>query len=265
MAVMMALEQAELPAVPTLAPGSPKLAQQLAATLAALRQKPLSEAEIALYRAGLALLEAQPGADAAIEMLGDMPAMRTEAGGWTPVNRVNERDKLVDEFVRTHVTGALALSRALAEFRVWTFDEAGALLGTLAQDYGVEVSGGGNVTFTSFDRRYKVMVTRQTRIAFGPELEVARELLVRWVAEAEGSADLKMLITDAFRLDEQGRVKADEVLRLRRYAIESDLWRRAMAAITDAMIVAAKKDYVRFYQRRADGGYVLIPLDLANA
>lgn len=136
-------------------------------------------------------------------------------------------------------------SADLARLKAWTFSKLDALLKTFAQDYKAENSGtSGNVTLTSYDRRYKLVFTRQSRIAFGPEIEVAGSLLTQWVKRSDGSAELKALILDAFRLDDQGRVKTDEVLRLRRHNISGELWERAMKAIGDAMITAAKKNYV---------------------
>ncbi|NYZ12859.1 DUF3164 family protein [Azospirillum sp. RWY-5-1] len=189
-----------------------------------------------------------------------------EDGSLIAAGLVKPAKMLEDGFVRTVVTGALNTRATLAKLKALTFSEAQSLIGILGVEHGVEMGGkAGNVSFTTFDRRYKVQISAQDRLAVGPSIEVAKRALQDWLAEAEAGEEVRALINAAFGLDDQGRVRATELVRLRRLHITHPKWRAAMAAIDDALEVAGKAIYLRVYERRDDGRYDLIPLDLANA
>ena len=188
-----------------------------------------------------------------------------EKGSWVPVDAIHDKVKLEHELVAKVATAALQLSKSLARFKALTFAEGAALVELLGQQYGISLGGSkGNVSFHTYDRAYRIDIARTDRIAFGPEIHAARQLLELWVAEQQGAAELKALINSAFGLDRQNVVRASEILRLATLDMSGETWAQAVAAIKDSLRVAGRAEYMRVYRRAAGGRYELIPLDLAS-
>jgi hypothetical protein len=86
--------------------------------------------------------------------------------------------------------------------------------------------------------------------------------LNRW---SEGARpEIKVLINDAFQVDQAGNINTGRVLALRRLEIDDDEWQTAMRAINDALSVTGSKSYVRIYERVGDSDrYLPISLDMS--
>lgn len=190
-------------------------------------------------------------------------------GRLVPEHLVKPEHKLEDQMVRKILGYADELSAQIARFKGHTFDDVGAFLALLAEKYQASRGGSkGNMTFTSFDGTLKVQVQVADAITFGPELQIAKDLVDECIAEwAEGSrAEIRALVEHAFRTDKEGLVNREAIFALRRIDIADERWQRAMAAITDSIRVAGSKTYVRFYRRAdAQGRWQAIPIDLAAA
>lgn len=90
------------------------------------------------------------------------------------------------------------------------------------------------------------------------------ECLNQW-SETSGP-ELRTVITSAFDVDKEGKINRAAVLKLLRHDIADDRWRRAMDAIRDAVTVVARKEYIRFYERRSvKHSWRPITIDLAKA
>lgn len=195
--------------------------------------------------------------------------MRDAKGRLVPVSTIKPADKLEDETVRKVIGYARELSAQIGRFKQHTFDDLGALEGLLAQEYGATKGGAkGNKTFMSFDGLLKVQVQVQDHIDFGPQLQVAKELidecLNEWAADA--NAELRTIVTRAFNTDKAGQINRAEIFMLLRLDIQDERWKRAMEAIRDAMRVVGSKTYVRCYSRpNLDAGWSAITLDMAKA
>lgn len=195
--------------------------------------------------------------------------MRDAKGRLVPVSTIKPADKLEDETVRKVIGYARDLSAQIGRFKQHTFDDLGALEALLAQEYGATKGGAkGNKTFMSFDGLLKVQVQVQDHIDFGPQLQVAKELidecLNEWAADA--NAELRTIVTRAFNTDKAGQINRAEIFMLLRVGIEDARWKRAMEAIRDAMRVVGSKTYVRCYSRpNHDAGWSAITLDMAKA
>jgi hypothetical protein len=92
----------------------------------------------------------------------------------------------------------MALSEQVARFKGHTFEDLGALEALLAQEYGVTKGGAkGNKTFMSHDGLYKVQVQVADHIDFGPQLQIAKELidecLNEWAADSRPSIAIRTL------------------------------------------------------------------------
>ncbi|NYZ17034.1 DUF3164 family protein [Azospirillum sp. RWY-5-1] len=267
-ATLHAAPDRALPPVPGVPPGAPTLARHLAACLGILAELPnfLGADGRAVYAAAADALARLPSVPRAARLIDGVEHWQTENGSWIPRSVIHDTVALYDDYARTVATAALHLSGQLARFKATSMAEGQALVELVGQNYGVKVGGeAGNVSFFSYDRQYKVTIARADRIAFGPEIAAAKELLERWVAEEEGSPVLKAVINRAFGLDDAGRIRAAEVFRLCTFDVPGETWAQAMKAIRDAVQIVGKAEYMRVYRRNTAGKYELIPLDLANA
>lgn len=188
-------------------------------------------------------------------------------GALVPVEKIKPQHLLEDEMVRQLTQGAMSLHEALSAFKAAALQRAGAYLDLLAQEYDTRRGGKeGNVTFRTFDGRLEMQVSVAKNLSFGPELQQAKHLIdgciERW---SEGANDnIRVLVNDAFQVNQQGRIDTQRVLGLRRLKIDDADWLRAMDAIADALRVHSTKTYLRFYAvDPGTGAKRAIPLDLA--
>jgi len=220
-------------------------------------------------QAGTETGHARPVPDGCIRV-GDDVYMRDAKGCLTPKHLVRDQDGLQDQMVRDLVGHAEELSARIARFRVHCFDDVGTFDATLAEKYGghARASVKGNRTYLSYDGCLKVQVQIAERVAFGPELQVARDLVEECLAEwAEDSRpEIRSIITHAFNVDKEGEISRAAIYTLLRHQIEDDRWQSAMLAIRDAMRVIGSKTYIRCYRRPApDAAWQAITIDLARA
>ena len=66
------------------------------------------------------------------------------------------------------------------------------------------------------------------------------ECLNDWTEGAR--AELRTLVNNAFRVDQDGNIKTGEVLSLRRLKFDDTRWQQAMTAISDAVTVVGSTD-----------------------
>ncbi len=196
--------------------------------------------------------------------------MRDAQGRLTPVDLVRPQDQLQDEMVRTVIGHAEDLSAQIARFRGHSFDDIAAFDALLQDEYGGHArrSVKGNRTYMSYDGCRKVQVQIAERVAFGPELQVARDLVEECLAEwAEGSRDeIRAIVAHAFQVDREGEISRGAIYSLLRLDIDDARWQKAMAAIRDAMRVVGSKTYIRCYRRESpEGAWEPITIDLAKA
>ena len=188
-------------------------------------------------------------------------------GNLVPERNVKPEDALEDELVRRLCHSATSLSNTLGAFKETALEEAQAFRSLVAEKYGAKKGGAkGNLTLRSYDGRLEMQVAVADSLSFGVELQAAKELIDGCVARwAEGANDnLRVLVNDAFQVNQQGRIDTGRVLGLRRLDIDDGEWRSAMEAISDAVRVTSSKTYLRFYERDpASGAKTPIALDVA--
>lgn len=190
------------------------------------------------------------------------------AGRLVPIATIKPEHLLEDELVQQLHAEARAMSETLAQFRDSARERIDGYLALLEQKYGVARRGKkGNLTLSSFDGALRVQLAVGEFIGFGPELQVAKQLvdecLGRWTEHTNDN--LRAVVNDTFQVNKEGKVNADRILALRRLAIADETWQRAMTAIGDAVRVTRSKEYLRFHARPAPGReHVLIPLDIAR-
>ena len=186
-----------------------------------------------------------------------------------PERMVPESAQMEDVTVRTIAAYAFDLHRQIHRFIGHCYDDLAAMDDLIAERYGLKRRGGakGNRTYRTYDGCLEVVVQVQERIAFGPELQAARELVEECIAEwSDGARDeIKVIARHAFDTDKEGNVSREKVFALRRLEIEDERWRQAQAAITDAIRVVGSAQYVRFYIRPAPGARrMAISIDMTS-
>ena len=188
-------------------------------------------------------------------------------GRLVPENQIKAIDRQRDELVQEKIVRALALREQLRAFKRGAFDDIAAFVQLSAEQYGARLGGDkGNVTLLSFDGRYKLIRAIQDSITFDERLQAAKALIDECLNDwTEGArAELRTLVNNAFRVDQDGNIKTGEVLSLRRLKFDDTRWQQAMTAISDAVTVVGSKTYVRFYERDERGQYLPISLDVAG-
>lgn len=198
------------------------------------------------------------------------PGHRQNAQGHlVPEAQVREIDKLRDELVRNLIARSQALSALIAHEKKLFFSEIDAFVSLSLSEYGVERGGEkGNVTLMSYDGRYKILRAVSELIKFDERLQAAKTLidacLNDWTADSR--TELRAIVQDAFRVDQQQNIRVQQVLGLRRFSIEDQRWKRAMTAISESIQIVGSKSYVRFYERIGNTQqWRQIPLDIAAA
>ena len=187
-------------------------------------------------------------------------------GALIPVSKIKDIDKDRHRTVSDLCQAAAKQHAELARFKAAAMAEVSDFIDRSLAQYEVQHGGKkGNVTLISFDGRYKVVRQIQESLVFDERLMAAKALIDECIQVwSKGSnAHIKLLVNDAFQVDQAGKINTGRVLGLRRAKIDDEKWQRAMAAIGDSMQVASTKPYIRFYERDARGEYVAINLDMA--
>lgn len=207
-----------------------------------------------------------------VEVINGKSYMADSKGNLIPLANVKVVDKLIDEVVRKIVGYALPLSAQVARFREHTFDDVDGLVALIAQEHGATVGGAkGNLTLPSYNGLMQVKLQSADLITFGPELQAAKALMDDYLrglmddsSEASRAGELRIIVNSAFETDKEGKINRGNLLRLRRYNIENDEWKKAIAAIDASIRVIGSKRYVRSYHRdRPDGDFKAIVIDVA--
>lgn len=229
-----------------------------------------AEADRADWQDGLGSERVAALLAAATVTVGDDVYMKDGRGRMVPVALVPAKDQLQDEMVRTIVGHAKDLSEQIGRFRGHTMDDIGGFDALLEAEYGghSRQSVKGNRTYMSHDGCYKVQVQISETVAFGPELQVARDLVDECLAEwaADSRAEIRALVEHAFQTDKEGEISRGSIYSLLRLDIEDPRWRKGMEALRDAMRVVGSKSYVRIYERETpEDGWQPVTIDLAKA
>lgn len=195
-------------------------------------------------------------------------AFKTDSKGrQVPIGLVSDVDKMKDDVIETILGHAKPLSEQIARFKGHTFDDVYTFVDLVKEKYGAKVGGKkGNIELVSFDGCSKVQISVADHIAFGPELQIAKELIDECIEEWSGGArdELRALVAHAFETDKPGQVNREALFSLRRLEINDPKWKRAMEAITDSMRVIGSKSYVRIYRRAtAEAPWEMVPLNIA--
>ncbi|STE16824.1 DUF3164 family protein [Citrobacter sp. wls718] len=193
---------------------------------------------------------------------------RTNAQGHlVPESQVKPLDKLRDDVVLKIIAAAHEQRQLMAAFKLESMQTITDFIDLSASEYGVEFGGTkGNVTLVSFDGRYKLVRAVGEHRVFDERIQAAKTLIDACIGEWSGGADdrIMALVDHAFRVNKQGKIDINQVLGLRQLDINDAKWNEAMDAVADAIQVTGTSQYLRLYERKDDGSYQQISLDLAK-
>lgn len=188
-------------------------------------------------------------------------------GALIPTSKIKEIDKDRHRVVSQLVEQAKAESSRLMAFKTTAMQDVNDFIERSLKAYDVKHGGKkGNVTLISFDGKHKIVRQMQESIVFDERLQAAKALIDECIQTwSKGSSlNLRVLVNDAFQVDQQGKISTGRVLGLRRHDITDEKWLLAMKAISDSQQVASTKPYIRFYERdERSGEYFPISLDVA--
>lgn len=191
-------------------------------------------------------------------------------GALIPEGNIRPSDLVIDKFVTETAAEWLQVRDQLRQFKARIFEGFSGVLLTLDEKYkvkkGKHKGQKGNVQLAAFNGSFKLQMCVADTITLGPELQAAQALIDEckqsWSKETDSG--ILRAITQAFATDTNGRVSTKKALELRRYEFPDPRWKRAMTAISDAIMVTGSKEYVRLYQRNDRGGYDALTLDIAS-
>jgi hypothetical protein len=192
--------------------------------------------------------------------------MTDSQGRQVPAELVKEIDKLRDQTVRRIADEAMKMKEVLVAFKQRIRDDIYAFVELSANQYGKSWGGKkGNITLSTFDGRFRLIVAIDDNIIFDERLQIARDIIGDCVKKWSDGArsEIRVLVNDAFQVDKTGKINTARVLGLRRLEIHDPDWQKAMEAITESIQVSGSKQYLRFYERNENGEYRQIPLDVA--
>lgn len=195
---------------------------------------------------------------------------RNKEGDFIHPDMITPDKQLEDETVESIVKGALVLQKQMIEFKAKAFEECYSFVDLLRQKYNMEriTSKSGTVTLKNFDGTKIVEIQVSKLISFDQKLNLAKEKIDEYLTLKTNGADaeIQTLITRVFDV-KNGKVDAKQILSLKSYPIEHELWKEAMSMIDDATEIAGTKSYIRFKHRKngeVDGSLEHIVLDLAG-
>lgn len=199
-----------------------------------------------------------------------VPHMRTSRGDLRAKSLFKPADLLKDEQVRKIMGFAVALSEQIARFKAHTFEDVGAIMDLLAQEYGVDLGGPkGNVSLTTVDGLMRVSIKVHDHFDFGPELQIAKALLDKCLtAWSEGAHPaLQTLVSRAFSVDKVGQINRRDLFMLLEIDLPEDRdFCAAQKAIRDAVHVVGSRSYILIERRdNVQARYDRVTIDLAAA
>jgi hypothetical protein len=192
--------------------------------------------------------------------------MRDGQGRLVPIEQVRDVDRARDDLVKEIAAKARQMSADMGRLKAEMMGDVQAFLELSMERYGVKAGGAkGNVTLMSYDQSLKVVRQVQESLTFDEGLQAAKELIDECIKLwTEGSpSELRALVDNAFQVDKEGKIATGRILGLRRLNIQDENWQRAMQAISDSIQITGSKPYIRVYERKPDGAYTPIPLDMA--
>lgn len=199
------------------------------------------------------------------------PWVNTADGGMLPLDLVKVEDWLEDQMVRKIIGFAKPLSEQIARFKKHSRADIADFDQQLEAKYGTVKKGrkgAGNQQYKTIDGLMMVETRVNKLIEFGPQLQVAKQLIDECLLEwtEDGRAEIRGLITRAFKTDVAGQIDKNAVLALLKIESADPRWLKAMEAIEAAVRVIGSKEYLHFaFKPDRNRDWVKISINIADA
>lgn len=192
--------------------------------------------------------------------------MTDSMGNKIPVKYVSAYDKARDRATRrilARFQKARSMLEAVVAESIADLDELSKLKDSLGEK--------GNFSARSFDGLIQVAIRQQYNIRLDERVIHARELMMEYVNSVLDRVDgvdvsaLRLLVTEAFKVNSQGFLSAGRVLSLMRMEVNNDKWREAKMILKAALKPEKGKQYLICESRKTtQGDFKAIRLDIAD-
>jgi hypothetical protein len=193
--------------------------------------------------------------------------MQNAQGHLVPTDSIQALDLLRNDLVEGIVNSATILQKQMRTLKTAIMDDISAFIDIAAEQYSTKIGGRkGNLSLTTYDGKYKLMLAVNDTITFDERLQIAKQLIDECIHEwtKNSNSNIRALIEHAFQTDKAGNINTGRVFSLFKLKIDDHKWQRAMEALKDSISVASSKSYIRLYERIGDDGkYQQIPMDLS--
>ncbi len=192
--------------------------------------------------------------------------MTDSMGNQIPLKYVSAYDKARDRATRRILA---RFEKARANLETVVADSIKDLdeLSKLKESLGTK----GNFSARSFDGLIQVAIRQQYNIRLDERVIHARELMMEYVNSVLDRVDgvdvsaLRLLVTEAFKVNSQGFLSAGRVLALMRMEVADAKWREAKMILQAALKPEKGKQYLICEKRKTtQGDFKAIRLDIAD-
>jgi len=174
-------------------------------------------------------------------------------GSRIPARRIDPRRLLAHDTAHKLVDQARTLQELLRDEKLKLYAEVDAYLDLVLESYGARLGGSrGGLRIEAIDGVRKVEVSVTDYQSVTAAIEAARMLMNEILDDLVGDAsdDLRAIVGNAFaRNSKTGKISTERVLSLRQLNLSHPKWPQAKDAISDAVITAGSKRYMRFHER----------------
>ena len=192
--------------------------------------------------------------------------MTDSMGNQIPLKYVSAYDKARDRVTRrilARFEKARANLETVVSDSIKDLDDLSKLKDSLGEK--------GNFSARSFDGLIKVAIRQQYNIRLDERVIHARELMMEYVNSVLDRVDgvdvsaLRLLVTEAFKVNSQGFLSAGRVLALMRMEVADAKWREAKMILQAALKPEKGKQYLICEKRKTtQGDFKAIRLDIAD-
>ena len=192
--------------------------------------------------------------------------MTDSMGNEIPLKYVSAYDKARDKATRRILTKfekARSMLETVVAESIRELDDLSKLKDSLGEK--------GNFSARSFDGLIQVSIRQQYNIRLDERVIHARELMMEYVNSVLDRVDgvdvsaLRLLVTEAFKVNSQGFLSAGRVLSLMRMEVNNDKWREAKMILQAALKPEKGKQYLICEKRKTtQGDFKAIRLDIAD-
>jgi len=190
---------------------------------------------------------------------------KTAKGEIVPAEVVSAHDKKKEKVVLKIAKQALNVSKLLVELKAITESDVNKLYNEHLRIKGIEpTERKENYTLYSFDREWKIEISRADTVTFDDNINVVKQLLDEYIEDVtnQASSDIQVLVQSAFKT-RKGQIDKARFFPLFQYEIEHPLWKRAMEELKQSIDVQSSKKYIKIMRRDENEEYVLVPLSFS--